>query len=1117
MVIGGVNPDGALSKMTTIKKAIRETGSAVWMMQETKVSQAGKIKLDGYVTYEHVRKDKEGGGLSISVKKELGPALVRDGGDDAEALTVNIHLKKITISCNTAYGPQEYASVEKKESFWKYLEEEAERAKKEGNGFILQGDLNAWLGPEIIPGDNRKQNQNGKMLVNFVKTNQLRIVNSLNICTGTTTWKRVLKGIEVKSTLDYFVVCENVLPFINKMVIDTDKKHTLTNFYKVKRGEKATNADHTPMWIEMKLKISPDKPEKVEMLNFNDENARKLFKINTTETKSFTNCFKSKEPLKTQVENWTHLVEQHCKKVFPKIRIRRRHIQPSKADALVDRRNTLIKVAQEEDCDELQDLNVKIAQIISEEERLKCHKLKDFCNKDGSMNVAQMWKVKKRLWPKKQTTLPAAKINHMGNLVSTPKDVKKAMQKEYKERLRLRPKHPGITKVYKKKTISMKLKLSKLNKSPPITMKELTDVLKTTKAGKARDTEGWARELFKPETIGSDLKESMLTMFNLIKENGEIPKLMRKANISTIPKKNKPRLYLKNERGIFLVNSIRGIFMRILFNRKSEAIDDNMSDSNIGGRKDKSCINHIWVLNGIIHEQLSSVKNKPIILQQYDYVQMFDGMELGEALSDLHNAVKDDTLHLLYEANKNIEVRVKTPFGLTEAVVLDSNVLQGEVWGPSLASNQVDTMGKDLLENEDEYPFIYKYKGHIPVGILGQVDDTIGVTEAGFKASQLNSYMNVRSADKYLQFGHDKCQAMVVGKRVESFHIPTLEVDTWEVKHDNDGNLIETFGGKKPMEMSQSLSYLGVKISANGKNMDTILDKRNKQLGNRKQINSLLKGYGKYRFECGKIFLNSLVRNSILYGTEVMYNMSEREYREIERIEEGQMKAILEAKTGIQVPTHLMYLDFGELPARYIIKRFKMNYLQYILHQKESSLLYRMLQAQKNKPVRGDWFTEVTKLLEEFKINITIEEIQKMDRKGFRKMTKQRTEEKGFADLILRQQKGKKGNTIKYGKSVSLADYLCPNNLLDVKDQQEIFQIRTGINPLPANRGSHEPCPTGCGKDLNNEHILECEKLNSEKKYKFDKIINGNLIEQKEMLKIWRENLKKIEEIKKKI
>jgi hypothetical protein len=51
LVFGGVNPNGALSKLTTIRKTIRETKAAVWMMQETRVSQQGKIKIDGYVTY----------------------------------------------------------------------------------------------------------------------------------------------------------------------------------------------------------------------------------------------------------------------------------------------------------------------------------------------------------------------------------------------------------------------------------------------------------------------------------------------------------------------------------------------------------------------------------------------------------------------------------------------------------------------------------------------------------------------------------------------------------------------------------------------------------------------------------------------------------------------------------------------------------------------------------------------------------------------------------------------------------------------------------------------------------------------------------------------------------
>ena len=58
---------------------------------------------------------------------------------------------------------------------------------------------------------------------------------------------------------------------------------------------------------------------------------------------------------------------------------------------------------------------------------------------------------------------------------------------------------------------------------------------------------------------------------------------MKKAIVTTIPKKG-PRTELKNERGIFLVNSVRGILMRMLFNSENDMIDSNMSDSNVGGR-----------------------------------------------------------------------------------------------------------------------------------------------------------------------------------------------------------------------------------------------------------------------------------------------------------------------------------------------------------------------------------------------------------------------------------------------------------------------------------------------------------------------------------------------------
>ena len=88
-------------------------------------------------------------------------------------------------------------------------------------------------------------------------------------------------------------------------------------------------------------------------------------------------------------------------------------------------------------------------------------------------------------------------------------------------------------------------------------------------------------------------------------------------------------------------------------------------------------------------------------------------------------------------------------------------------------------------------------------------------------------------------------------------------------------------------------------------------------------------------------------------------------------------------KTGIQVPIHLMYLDGGQVPARYTVKRCKFDLFQYILHHHESSLIYRMLEFQQNQPVRGDLFSECKEIIEDFRINMNIEDIKLMSRKQF--------------------------------------------------------------------------------------------------------------------------------------
>ena len=108
-------------------------------------------------------------------------------------------------------------------------------------------------------------------------------------------------------------------------------------------------------------------------------------------------------------------------------------------------------------------------------------------------------------------------------------------------------------------------------------MSDLKKALKDLKTKRSRDPEGFINKSFKKDVIGTDLKESLLMMFNRLKKKQIVPEFMNIANITTVPKKGS-RLLLENERGIFRVPVLRSIFMKLIYNQEYEEIDRNMSD-----------------------------------------------------------------------------------------------------------------------------------------------------------------------------------------------------------------------------------------------------------------------------------------------------------------------------------------------------------------------------------------------------------------------------------------------------------------------------------------------------------------------------------------------------------
>ena len=64
------------------KKVLSELKPSVFFVEETKLKDVGKIKLNDYIIFEKVRKNRDGGGgLALGCLKELQPIWVKEGDD----------------------------------------------------------------------------------------------------------------------------------------------------------------------------------------------------------------------------------------------------------------------------------------------------------------------------------------------------------------------------------------------------------------------------------------------------------------------------------------------------------------------------------------------------------------------------------------------------------------------------------------------------------------------------------------------------------------------------------------------------------------------------------------------------------------------------------------------------------------------------------------------------------------------------------------------------------------------------------------------------------------------------------------------------------------------------
>ena len=788
----GTNANGLKAKKASLENTVNFFNApSVITIQETKLRQNGIIKLNGYQIFE-MHREGLGGGLLTAVKHELEPVLIYQSEEASEVMVVQVKVGDRNIRIFNAYGPQEVdVSPQTKLHFWQSIEKEIISAQDSGCEIIIELDANAKVGSSIILGDPNPQSENGRILVEMLARNNLYLLNSSILCKGLIIRQRLAAGNVEKSILDYIIVSEDLFNQLEEMLVDEERSHVLTKYATTMGIQKKSESDHNILYAKFKLKIQKSKKhERLEVFDFKNLASQKLFFEETENIHHFEEMFSADEDVERNSKVLFQKLNNIFHKCFKKIRITGNKNKKDDTVLYMDMKTTLkIKLRNTDDQHEKRLFENQL-KVLENYLSLKCaEKNKKLVEEyvgvlnspKGSFSQHGLWKLKSKLCQKKIDP-PMAKVDSCGQIITSPNLLKDLYLRTYKARLSHRTMQIEYEDIFNLKTELWDILLGdcKLRKSEPWAMPDLEKVLKNLKTNKTRDPVGLINELFKPGTIGGGLQQALLSLLNQTKFSNKLPEVMKLANITSIWKKKNSQLSLANDRGIFVLTVVRMLMDRMLYNEYYPSLEEKMSPSNIGAMKKKNIRNHLFILYGIMNSVINGNADC-IDIQIYDVIQCFDALWLEDCMLDMYYATPDgqhnDKLALIYKANEENKVAVKTPVGLTQRESIPTIVMQGGTFGPMQCSNSIDSIGKKCISRQEH---LYSYKNLVKVTPLAMVDDLLAVAPCGIDSLAVNVFINTQIEMKKLKFhtpdanGKSKCHVMHIGKK--NMSCPDLKV-----------------------------------------------------------------------------------------------------------------------------------------------------------------------------------------------------------------------------------------------------------------------------------------------------------------------------------------------------
>ena len=360
---------------------------------------------------------------------------------------------------------------------------------------------------------------------------------------------------------------------------------------------------------------------------------------------------------------------------------------------------------------------------------------------------------------------------------------------------------------------------------------------------------------------------------------------------------------------------------------------------------------------------------------------------------------------------------------------------------------------------------MYRYRGdpNIGIGVLGMIDDNVGISECGTDSVVKNAIINSFVETQRLEMHKDKSMVTHIGSANKCDQpCPNLQVHT------------------NKMPEATNIKYLGNIITSKGGHRATIEDRMNKGWGKVASIMGILGEVemGAHRMKVGLLLRKAILTSSLLFSAEAWSAVTDAELHRLEQVDSSLLKSL--AKGHSKTPVVFHHLETGTLKLRHILMKHRLLYHHHIITREDTETIKKIYYKQKEAQIKGDWLELVKKDFLFLGIEMNESEIKLTNKLEYKKKIKRLLYKAAFSEYIKEKAEKSKLNQLEY-KTLHLQQYLTEPGFT-YKEIYLLYSLRSRSHPAKNNYrkmyNGQIQCTFDCLSDENQQHIFEeCKPL----------------------------------------